>query len=133
LCEHHLRLSRSYKESSGSGVGSKVKKQKETRNLNSEYYYYSTVIPSEGKRHRGGNANDGTNAKNVEEKMEIINMSDGDEEDEVEVLDHKAMSGSNGEEKLKIATKKARKLAKYRSLDSLPVSMPKRSPTVDIE
>jgi hypothetical protein len=119
LCEHRLRLSRSCKEPSGSGVGSKTKKHKETRNFNSEYYYYRTVVPPGGKRRHNGNADDGTNDKHVGEKMEIINVPDGDEEDEVQMLDYKIVSGSNDEEKLKTGAKKARKLVKYRSLDSL--------------
>lgn len=126
LCEHHLTLSRSYKEPSGLGVGGKTKREKETKDFNSDYYYYDTVVPSGGKRRRARNADNGSNVMEVEEAtMEKTDVLGGDEEDEVEVLDHKvAVSGSIGEKKVKIGAKKPRKLVKYRSLDSLPVAEP---------
>lgn len=91
----------------------KTKKQKETGEIYSEYYYYGTVTPSRGKRRCARNAADDATTK----KEKIDN-------NEVPGEDHKAVSRSHSEEEGKTGAEKARKLVRYRSLDSLPEAEP---------
>ncbi|KAF3322161.1 hypothetical protein FCM35_KLT13302 [Carex littledalei] len=120
LCEHHLAQSRSYKEISCGSVGCKTKKQKETGEFySSEYYYYGTVTLSRGKRRSARNADGSSTSTAIdvkEEKMHNKDVLGGQKEC--------CVSGSNTEEEVNIGAQRARKLVKYRSLDSLPEAEP---------